>query len=232
MFSDAIPPARNHQHVNRNRFLPLSGLIAVLFCLILFNACTPANSATWSGSSTSSSHSDPSLVVSGNLPVAQVGVTYNQTLTASGGKAPYVFSLSWGSLPPGITLSPSTGIISGTPPTTGTFNFGVHVIDSSDLGGASTFQMTVMAPAAVTVTPATDSIPSASTLQLTALVANTTNHVVTWSASAGTVSSTTKRPPSPPAPPSLSLRPAQRKLLPQVRLRSPSFLLRPRHQSP
>ncbi len=188
MLSDATPPARNHQHVNRNRFLPLSGLIAVLFCLTLFNACTPANSATWGGSSTSSSHSDPSLVVSGNLPVAQVGVTYKQILTVSGGKAPYVFSLSWGSLPPGMTLSPSTGIISGTPPTTGTFGFGVHVVDSSDLGGASAFSMTVMAPAIVTVTPATDSIPSASTLQLSALVTNA-SQAVTWSASAGTISS-------------------------------------------
>lgn len=190
MISDAIPPARNHQQANRNRFLSLFGLIAVLSCSILFNACSPANSANWSGTSTTSHPA--ALLVSGNFPAAQVGVSYEQSLSVIGGKAPYTFSLLWGSLPPGIVLSSSTGIISGTAPASGTFSFGVRVVDSSDLTGAGTFQMTVMAkaPVSVSVSPAADSISSASRLQFTAKVTNSTNQAVTWSATAGSISST------------------------------------------
>jgi hypothetical protein len=44
-----------------------------------------------------------------------VGTAYSATLTATGGTAPYTFSISAGTLPAGLSLNSSTGVISGTP---------------------------------------------------------------------------------------------------------------------
>jgi hypothetical protein len=48
------------------------------------------------------------------LPNGQVGVAYSQTLTATGGTAPYTWAVS-GTLPAGLSFSTSTGAITGTP---------------------------------------------------------------------------------------------------------------------
>jgi arylsulfatase A-like enzyme len=48
------------------------------------------------------------------LPPYTVGVAYSFQLTAQGGQAPYVWRLTTGQLPPGLTLDPS-GLLSGTP---------------------------------------------------------------------------------------------------------------------
>jgi len=75
----------------------------------------------------------PTLAITSTtpLPAAQVGVVYAQTLTASGGVAPYTWSLASGStLPAGLSLS-SSGVISGTPTTNGSFSFTAQVSDSA-----------------------------------------------------------------------------------------------------
>lgn len=61
----------------------------------------------------------------------QVGTQYNSALVASGGVQPYTFSIISGSLPPGLTLNPATGVISGMPTTPGPFSFTAQVVDSS-----------------------------------------------------------------------------------------------------
>lgn len=70
-----------------------------------------------------------------NLPNGAVGVAYSANLRTisnlKGGIQPYTFSLV-GSLPTGLTLSPS-GVVSGTPSGPGSFNFSVSVSDSSGL---------------------------------------------------------------------------------------------------
>jgi hypothetical protein len=62
-----------------------------------------------------------------SLPAATVGVPYSQTLTASGGVAPYTWSSS-SSLPPGLSLS-ADGVVSGAPASFGGA-FQVRVRDS------------------------------------------------------------------------------------------------------
>ena len=67
-------------------------------------------------------------ITASSLPAGQVGTAYSQTLTTSGGTAPLSFMLA-GSLPAGLSLDPTTGIISGIPTSSGTASFTVTVSD-------------------------------------------------------------------------------------------------------
>jgi hypothetical protein len=69
-------------------------------------------------------------ITSNSLPAGQEGTAYSNTLAASGGTAPYSWSINSGALPAGVTLS-SAGTISGTPTASGSFNFTVKVTDST-----------------------------------------------------------------------------------------------------
>jgi uncharacterized repeat protein (TIGR03803 family) len=90
------------------------------------------------------------ITLSGPTGAAQVGVAYASALTATGGVAPYTFSISIGALPPGLSLNSSTGAITGTPTRTGTYNFTAQVVDSK--GNTATASCSiVVSPAALTL---------------------------------------------------------------------------------
>ena len=69
-------------------------------------------------------------ITTSSLPSGSVGTAYSTTLAATGGVTPYSWSVSSGSLPAGLSLASSTGIISGTPTTAGTSNFTITVSDA------------------------------------------------------------------------------------------------------
>jgi hypothetical protein len=80
------------------------------------------------------------------LPNGRTGVAYSETLTESGGAAPYAFSLTSGSLPQGLALSPG-GIVSGKPPkSTGgkTFNFTIRAGDANTCSGSRAYQLAIV----------------------------------------------------------------------------------------
>jgi hypothetical protein len=64
------------------------------------------------------------------LPSATLTYNYNTTLGASGGVTPYNWSITSGSLPPGLNLDAPSGLISGMPTMVGTYPFTVQVADS------------------------------------------------------------------------------------------------------
>lgn len=70
------------------------------------------------------------VVAPGTLPDMTVGEPFTVTFTASGGLAPYTFSVSAGALPDGLTLDGGTGELSGTPTTAGAFSFSITATDS------------------------------------------------------------------------------------------------------
>ena len=83
---------------------------------------TPASSAP---------ASTPLALGSTSLANATFGAHYSQTLAASGGTPPYTWSVTGGTLPPGLSLTNSTGVISGTPTTAGTSHFTIKVTDAT-----------------------------------------------------------------------------------------------------
>ena len=74
--------------------------------------------------------SPPLQVTTASLPADQFGLSYDESLGATGGIGPYTWSVALGSLPSGLKLS-SSGLISGTPTAPGTFGFSVKATDSS-----------------------------------------------------------------------------------------------------
>jgi len=74
----------------------------------------------------------PLVITSSTLPDGYNGTPYSQTLTATGGKTPYAWSVSSGSLPSGLSLNAGTGVISGTPKNNGSVTFTVQVKDADN----------------------------------------------------------------------------------------------------
>ena len=93
------------------------------------------------------------------LPAAKVAVAYSQTITGSGGTAPYTFTLASGALPAGLTLT-TGGVLSGTPTTAGPSTFSIRGTDANGCFAIVTYTVTV-APAtalpptcpAITISP-------------------------------------------------------------------------------
>ncbi|MGQ5341320.1 putative Ig domain-containing protein [Xanthomonas arboricola] len=87
----------------------------------------------------------PIVVAPSTLPAATRGTAYSQTLSASGGTAPYTYALASGTLPAGITLA-SNGTLSGTATVEGSFNVTVTATDAGSFTGNQAYTLTVAGP--------------------------------------------------------------------------------------
>ncbi|WP_440070964.1 putative Ig domain-containing protein [Streptosporangium sp. OZ121] len=107
-------------------------------------------------------------------PPGQVGVAYSVPLTVSGGVAPYTWSVSAGSLPPGLTLNTSTGVLSGTPTVRGSFPVTFRVVDAGGLADTRSATLVIAAGALVMVkTASASSAVPGGTVNYTITVNNT-----------------------------------------------------------
>lgn len=88
------------------------------------------------------------------LPTVTFAIPYSMQLTASGGTAPYQYSIAAGELPAGVVLN-ATGVLSGTPTTTALspFTFTINATDRYGYSGTQNYQINVQAPK-LTLTPA------------------------------------------------------------------------------
>lgn len=90
-----------------------------------------------------------SLKISTNsLPNGEVSLSYQASVLATGGTAPYHWSVASGALPNGLAIDSVSGIISGRPASSGTFGFAIGVQDSSASRTSAQTQMSLqIAPA-------------------------------------------------------------------------------------
>lgn len=96
-----------------------------------------------------------SITTASPLPGGTALSPYSATIAATGGQPSYVFSISTGTLPSGLALSASTGVISGTPSTAGTSNFTVRVTDSQSPAVTATKSFSVVIASALSITTTT-----------------------------------------------------------------------------
>jgi hypothetical protein len=88
------------------------------------------------------------------LPGGTANQSYQASFTASNGSGNYTFSVSSGSLPPNLTLTPA-GVLGGTPTTAGSYTFTIQASDTNDPGltGTRQYTLTVAPAAALTLGP-------------------------------------------------------------------------------
>ena len=121
------------------------------------------------------------------LPGGTTGVPYSQAAAASGGTAPYTWSLASGALPAGVLLS-SAGVIAGTPAAAGTFSFTATVTDAAS--GTAARALTLTVSSVLTVTTLTLAAAITGTPYRAALTAaGGTGSGYTWAVTSGSLPS-------------------------------------------
>src|ERR1044072_9784218 len=107
-------PPRSPPHMLPAARVPVRALMRAGCCLL-----AAAGGALTPIAGVASTATCPDIVVApASLPPAAPGAAYSQTITASGGLAPYTFVVSAGALPPGLSLDGS-GLLSDTPSAAG-----------------------------------------------------------------------------------------------------------------
>ena len=71
-------------------------------------------------------------IVTSNLPPPEIGVEYKAEIRVVGGRQPYIWTVLQQSLPLGLTLDSTRGVIFGTPQSDAQFSALIQVSDSSE----------------------------------------------------------------------------------------------------
>ena len=94
----------------------------------------------------------PTITVApSSLTGGLAGSAFSQSITASGGIAPYSYAVTVGSLPAGLNLT-SGGLLSETLSPSGNFNFTITATDSNGCTGTRAYSISITCPT-ITITP-------------------------------------------------------------------------------
>ncbi len=158
---------------------PVSGILSGVptasggnnFTVTAFDANHCPGSLAYSHSINSGPSCSPTAITLSptTLPVAIPGQAYSQSLVATGGAAPHLYTVTHGTLPPGLALDPNTGMLSGTPTVSGTFVFVGTATDADTCTGSQGYALQVecsftFSPADLTA--ATEGSPYTETLTI------------------------------------------------------------------
>ncbi|MBK7369808.1 MAG: putative Ig domain-containing protein [Candidatus Eisenbacteria bacterium] len=132
-------------------------------------------------------HNTPLAIAPSTLPNALAGVSYSQALTASGGDAPYTFSVLSGALPAGLTLD-GAGVLSGIATVTGSFSFTAGAVDDHGVPGSRAYTLSVTC-SPITVTPSSLPFAQVGVPYSQTLIATSALAPVTWSVTTGALPS-------------------------------------------
>jgi hypothetical protein len=170
------------------------GLAALTLTLSSALGCAPVTQLHAATNSASQAAAEKPITVTAQLGSATQGMPFSGKIIATGGLAPYHFTIRFGSLPAGLALNPKSGVMDGTPTHAGTSEFTVRA-SSHDWRALTDLGLTVTVDpkkkqeqVTVTVSPATANIPSGASQQLTAVVHGSDDRQIHWTASAGTIS--------------------------------------------
>src|SRR5487761_540751 len=153
----------------------------------LFASLLSISGCAFTSRANNSNLSPSALVINSTpLPQGQLQSRYQSSLTASGGRQPYTWSVASGALPMGLALTSSSGTISGTPTQSGTSTFTVGVVDSSSPLATARAAVTISiatssSTVAVQLSPTSASAINGATQQFNATVTGSSNTNVTWS---------------------------------------------------
>lgn len=129
------------------------------------------------------------VIETSTIPGMLNGSDYNEQIVANGGVAPLVFTVSSGSLPPGLNLNTNGYVTGRTTSDGGTYNFTVTVTDQGSPPLTTSQAYTVVVTPAPSLSVATTSLPAAArgTSYNFGLAANGGVPPLTWVITSGTL---------------------------------------------
>jgi hypothetical protein len=143
----------------KSLLLPHGVVVGMLAGVSLLNGCGGGSSSANGAASPTTPSAN--LSISATLPGGTVGSSYSGSIGASGGNAPYTFTVASGQLPQGVALGDGSGKVSGTPTASGSFSFSILVSDSKGDSKQQALQMSVAnAPAPNPPAPPPSPTPS------------------------------------------------------------------------
>jgi len=121
------------------------------------------------GSKNNNNNNQPLVITSTVLPQATVNVEYSFVFQGTGGSGTYIWAISGGTIPPGMTFNGNQALLSGTATAAGTYKFTVKVTDTPGdtatmdetlvVGGAVGVQCTSCASNTLTLPSGTPGVP-------------------------------------------------------------------------
>ncbi len=126
----------------------------------------------------------------GSLPAGIIGTSYSQVISATGGTAPYVYTITSGVLPTSLSLNTGTGAITGTPTIAGRYIFTVTATDTLGCTGDHGYNINISVPCSsltITLTPASFSSGNTGTLYTNSISASGGNGPYTYAVSFGSL---------------------------------------------
>ncbi len=106
------------------------GITCFALLAILLPSCSGGGGSSSSSSNTGKKGEDLKILTE-SLPSAEKGKAYQAIIEVAGGLPPYVYTVAEGTLPPGLNIDNSNGLISGSPEKAGRFSVKTVVVDAS-----------------------------------------------------------------------------------------------------